>query len=300
MTPRGRSGRSSKPGFFTEFFKDLFATPKPCEVCRLGKKDFRGDKAAVVEWNIWGNNLDICLLICIGCSSNIEYLGLTHKNPAVVMAALIANEYVTRPPVEAYLEHPGWRAVWKSLLDFSTRSRAVTVARELVQMQEQLVQEAAGIDFEKLRGDTVSGVVAVSVAAVVKGLQARDFEELGLGWADDSTRQRFWALDQIFRILLVTKVIVQRHFSTWGHEFDERFSWAWEMTGLEEVANAVAELDALADPADVERSLRQMSVTAADEFGNDKCPPDFKDRVYESVKKVYLDVLQKSGLELDS
>jgi hypothetical protein len=99
------------------FFKDLFAKPRPCDLCRFTANSWPSDRTAVAKWSTRGAGLNVDFSICGHCFAVIRRTGLGHKNPVLVMGYLISHGFADRPPAHAYLQHEGWRRVWMHTLE---------------------------------------------------------------------------------------------------------------------------------------------------------------------------------------
>src|SRR5262245_40272181 len=99
------------------FFKDLFARPRPCDICSFTKSVWPSDRTGVAGWEVRGGGLNVKFLICGHCFAAIRQAGLEQKNPVLVMGYLISHGKAPRPPAHAYLQHDGWRRVWMHTLE---------------------------------------------------------------------------------------------------------------------------------------------------------------------------------------
>lgn len=109
------------------FFRDLFSTPKPCDMCRLSATRWSRDRSGVIDWSLSGGGLNAALRICPTCAEALARSGLTEKSPILGLAVLTASSIAECPAPYAYLQHAEWRKIWLHTLD----ALDVNVADEL-------------------------------------------------------------------------------------------------------------------------------------------------------------------------
>lgn len=98
------------------FFKDLFAPRQPCDLCQLGQTSWPQDRSAAADWKLRGDGLHADLFICVACRRFLLDHGL-QGNAMNAVVTMVTAGHCSRPPVQAYLQHPEWRKVWRHMLE---------------------------------------------------------------------------------------------------------------------------------------------------------------------------------------
>jgi len=121
------------------FFRDLFGSQRPCDVCQLGKGTWPSSHNAVADWKLRGHGLDANFLVCMPCRLALENSGLMYGSPFLAIAALAKAGIIDRPPAHAYFQHSEWRKACMHVLD----TAGVSVPDEFAALEAIKAMEAA-------------------------------------------------------------------------------------------------------------------------------------------------------------
>jgi len=168
------------------FWKDLFGPREPCALCHLGQESWPSDRSGSADWKIRGQGLHVELLVCVPCRKFLLDTGLIHRTPMLALAALVSHGAAVRPPLAAYLQHPGWRTIWLHALEISgLRPSDEFAALQMIRpLEEEFIQRAGAGQAQpaERRGDSNDGLATDPV------LQAM-IDEYGI--PDELVKQKY-------------------------------------------------------------------------------------------------------------
>jgi hypothetical protein len=137
------------------FFNDLFGPRQPCSLCQLGKQSWPGDRSGTADWKIRGDGLHVSLLVCVPCRQFLIQTKLLYRTPMLALASLVEAGVADRPPLDTYLQHPGWRTIWMHILESSgSRPRDEFAALQMMRPLEE----------EFMRGTMIEDVASLPVS----------------------------------------------------------------------------------------------------------------------------------------
>lgn len=77
---------------------------------------------------------------------------MMYRHPMLAMATLVAAGFARRPPLQAYLQHDGWRAIWMHALESSSLQPSDEFAElQMIRPLEKEFMERAGVVEDALR-----------------------------------------------------------------------------------------------------------------------------------------------------
>ena len=159
------------------FFKDLFGAREPCAICQLGQASWPSSNSGVADWKLQGHGLNTSLLICRRCRAGIMEAGVGTANPMTVMGLAVKAGWTPRPPLHAYHQHPGWRAVWLHILDASaTRPADEFAALAAMAPLEKEFMRSAGVTTQGSEGTPGHGTVPVTASEFGAVMAAAAFD----------------------------------------------------------------------------------------------------------------------------
>ena len=103
--------------------------------------------------------------------------GLGTANPMTVMGLAVKAGWTPRPPLHAYHQHPGWRAVWLHILDASaTRPADEFAALAAMAPLEKEFMRSAGVTTQGSEGTPGHGTVPVTASEFGAVMAAAAFD----------------------------------------------------------------------------------------------------------------------------
>lgn len=99
------------------FFRDLFGSRAPCDLCQLGEGQWPSNRSAAADWKLRGSGLNATLFICAPCRRLVVGWDLMERMPVFALSRMVQTGHARRPPAHAYLQHPEWRKIWMHMLE---------------------------------------------------------------------------------------------------------------------------------------------------------------------------------------